>query len=185
MSTLPNPLITSARAEFSKKVYETGGTNRGPDVEKYQKSVGLSPGSPWCAAFVAWNVMNSRSLEKAPTWCSGSVVTMWQKATKKLPPGSYTTPKKISFQTSVKPGWIWCRAKDAAGASQALAGIWTQGHTGIVISVDDKGFTTIEGNTNAAGSREGDGVYEKRHLWSDSKQMTRTIGWFDPSAVPS
>ena len=35
------------------------------------------------------------------------------------------------------------------------------GHCGIVESIRDDWITTIEGNTNAAGSREGDGVYRK------------------------
>jgi hypothetical protein len=48
-----------------------------------------------------------------------------------------------------------------------------------VIAVDAAGFHTIEGNTNAAGSREGDGVYRKFHRWDDAAQIGRTVGWFD------
>jgi hypothetical protein len=36
---------------------------------------------------------------------------------------------------------------------------WT--HTAIIISIDSETFTTIEGNTNAGGSRNGDGVYKR------------------------
>ena len=35
------------------------------------------------------------------------------------------------------------------------------GHIGIVTGFDGKNIYTIEGNTNAAGSREGQGVYRK------------------------
>lgn len=36
------------------------------------------------------------------------------------------------------------------------------GHIGFVTAVRPNGlFTTIEGNTNAAGSRDGDGVYDR------------------------
>ena len=35
------------------------GSNAGPDVEKYLKSVGLSKGYAWCMAFVYWNVQQA------------------------------------------------------------------------------------------------------------------------------
>ena len=53
-------LIEVAKAEDAKRVREVGGMNRGPDVETYQKTVGLSPGSPWCAAFVAYGVKEAK-----------------------------------------------------------------------------------------------------------------------------
>jgi hypothetical protein len=44
------------------------------------------------------------------------------------------------------------------------------GHTGIVVSVNaDGSYTTIEGNTNEAGSREGDRVAVKVRNLSDAK----------------
>ena len=65
-------IVKVARAEVDKKVRESG-SNRGTDVEKYQKSVALSPGSPWCAAFVGWCVMSGLGRTKVPAWCSGSL----------------------------------------------------------------------------------------------------------------
>jgi hypothetical protein len=175
-------LIESAEAEAAKGVREVG-KNAGPDVEKYQTTVGLSKGSPWCAAFIAWNVMHSRGLQKPPAWCSGSVATQWHLATRKLPASAKATPLDADFRSKVQPGWIWCRAKDPTGAKEARSGTWVQGHTGIVVKVDDAGWHTIEGNTNAAGSRDGDGVYRKTHLWTNAPQVARTIGWFDPSKI--
>ena len=55
----------------------------------------------------------------------------------------------------------------------------TRGHTGIVISPAGAGFATVEGNTNKAGSRDGDGVYSKSQSWTDP----RTLGFFDPVAL--
>jgi hypothetical protein len=172
-------LIATATAEANKGVREVG-KNAGPDVEKYLHCLGMTKGSPWCAAFVSWCVMTSRGLAKPPKWCSGSAVSLFQmsghKATK-------VTPLDAGYQTKVKPGYIWSRAQDAAAADAARRGSWCQGHTGIVVAVDAVGFHTIEGNTNAAGSREGDGVYRKTHKWSDAEIIGKTVGWFDPATV--
>lgn len=174
-------LIAVCEAEANKGVREVG-KNAGPDVEKYQKCVGLSKGSPWCAAFVSWCVMTSKGLDKAPKWCSGSAVSLYQVAG-----NSKTcvkvTPADADFKSKVKPGMVWSRAQDAAAAAAARKGAWCQGHTGIVVKVDDIGFHTIEGNTNAAGSREGDGVYRKTHKWADAEIIGKTVGWFDPETV--
>lgn len=174
-------LIAAATAEAAKKVREVG-KNAGPDVEKYLKCLGMSKGSPWCAAFVSWCVMQSRGLSKPPSWCSGSAVSLFQVAGRSKTCVK-VTPVDADFKTKVKAGWIWSRAKDDASAAAARKGSWCQGHTGIVVKVDDVGFHTVEGNTNAAGSREGDGVYHKTHKWSDSEIINKTVGWFDPATV--
>jgi len=176
-------LIEVALAEADKGVREVGGMNRGPDVEKYQKTVGLSAGSPWCAAFVAWCVTQSKGQVTPPGWCSGSAITQWHRGSRKMLAEGFTTPEKADFQSKVRPGMIWVRAKDAAGATAARRGTWVQGHTGIVVAVDEEGFHTVEGNTNSAGSREGDGVYRKLHRWSYATDIVRTVGWFDPEWV--
>jgi hypothetical protein len=124
--------------------------------------------------------MSSRGLAKPPKWCSGSAVSLFQMSGKKA---VKVTPLDVGYQTKVKPGYIWSRAQDPAAASAARKGVWCQGHTGIVVAVDAVGFHTIEGNTNAAGSREGDGVYRKTHKWSDAEIIGKTVGWFDPATV--
>ena len=172
-------LIAAATAEANKGVREVG-KNAGPDVEKYLHCLGMTKGSPWCAAFVSWCVMSSRGLAKPPKWCSGSAVSLFQMSGKNA---VKVTPLDAGYQTKVKPGYIWSRAQDPAAASAARKGVWCQGHTGIVVAVDAVGFHTIEGNTNAAGSREGDGVYRKTHKWSDAEIIGKTVGWFDPATV--
>ena len=172
-------LIAAATAEANKGVREVG-KNAGPDVEKYLHCLGMTKGSPWCAAFVSWCVMSSRGLAKPPKWCSGSAVSLFQMSGKNA---VKVTPLDAGYQTKVKPGYIWSRAQDPAAASAARKGSWCQGHTGIVFAVDAVGFHTIEGNTNAAGSREGDGVYRKTHKWSDAEIIGKTVGWFDPATV--
>lgn len=173
-------LVAVCRAEVAKKVREVG-KNAGPDVEKYQKSVGLSKGNPWCAAFVSWCYIESKGLTKAPKWCSGSAVSLFQMA--RAQKAVCVTPVDAGFQSKVKAGMIWSRAQDPEAAAGARKGAWCQGHTGVVVKVDNIGFHTIEGNTNAAGSREGDGVYEKLHKWSDAEIINKTVGWFDPESI--
>ena len=172
-------LIATATAEANKGVREVG-KNAGPDVEKYLHCLGMTKGSPWCAAFVSWCVMTSRGLAKPPKWCSGSAVSLFQMSGKNA---VKVTPVDADFKSKVKPGYIWSRAQDPAAAAAARKGSWCQGHTGIVVAVDATGFHTIEGNTNAAGSREGDGVYRKLHKWSDAELIGKTVGWFDPATV--
>ena len=174
-------LIATATAEANKGVREIG-KNAGPDVEKYLHCLGMTKGSPWCAAFVSWCVMQSRGLAKPPKWCSGSAVSLFQMS-RNSKTCVYVVPTEMEYQAKVKPGYIWSRAQDATAAAAARKGSWCQGHTGIVVAVDATGFHTIEGNTNAAGSREGDGVYRKLHKWSDDAIIGKTVGWFDPATV--
>jgi hypothetical protein len=175
-------LIATAEHEADLQVREEGGMNRGAKVEAYQRAGGLGPGDPWCAAFVAWCVMKARELDKPPTWCSGSAITTWHKGSKRAGDGS-TTPNAPDYKSKVQPGWVWVRAKDPKGAADAARGLWVQGHCGVVVAVDAVGFYTVEGNTNAAGSRDGDGVYRKLHRWSDATQIARTVGWFDSTHI--
>ena len=174
-------LIATATAEANKGVREVG-KNAGPDVEKYLHCLGMTKGSPWCAAFVSWCVMTSRGLAKPPKWCSGSAVSLFQMS-RNSKTCVYVVPTEMEYQAKVKPGYIWSRAQDATAAAAARKGSWCQGHTGIVVAVDATGFHTIEGNTNSAGSREGDGVYRKLHKWSDAELIGKTVGWFDPATI--
>ena len=184
MSDLKEKLVASALKELSLHVVEEGGANRGAKVEAYQKAAGLKPGDPWCAAFVAWNVATAKGVAKAPSWTSGSAITTWQRGSRGLAAGDKATPSEgAALPTKVAPGWVWVRASNAADADAARKGGWTKGHCGIVVAVDAVGFHTVEGNTNAAGSREGDGVWRKTHKWSDAVQIGRTVGWFDPDAT--
>ena len=176
-------IVPIALHELALEVREVGGANRGPKVEAYLKAANLGPGNPWCAAFVAWNVAKAMGVEKPPPWTSGSAITTWQRGSRKLKPEDKATGLEAGASAKVKPGWIWVRAKDAIGANAARKGQWVQGHCGIVVEVDASGFHTVEGNTNAAGSREGDGVYRKLHRWDDEAIIGRTVGWFDPDAT--
>jgi hypothetical protein len=181
--TLKAGLVASALHELALHVVEEGGPNRGVKVEAYQRAAGLKPGDPWCAAFVAWNVATAKGVAKAPAWTSGSAITTWHRGSRGLAAGDKTTPLEAEARLKVEPGWVWVRATTAKSADAARKGGWVKGHCGIVVAVDAVGFHTVEGNTNKAGSREGDGVWRKLHKWNDAALMGRTVGWFDPDAT--
>lgn len=132
------------------------GSNKGSKVEAMQRSVGISPGDPWCAAFV-YSIFKNANLDPAimkriPR--TGSVNKMWQSA---------TNVKKITKEEALKnpdlilPGMVFFYlTKDDKGQYPGT------GHTGMVIKVDKKNktITSIEGNTNPFdGSREGFGSF--------------------------
>jgi len=132
------------------------GSNKGDKVEVMQRSVGISPGDPWCAAFV-YSIFKNANIDPAimrriPK--TGGVNKMWQSA---------TNAKKITKEEALKnpelilPGMVFFYlTKNDKGQYPGT------GHTGMVIKVDknNKTITSIEGNTNPFdGAREGFGSF--------------------------
>jgi hypothetical protein len=136
-------------------VREVGGPNRGPEVEKYLARVGLGPGFPWCAAFVYWCFDEAalHSTVPNPLPKTAGVLDHWNKAPDhvKLPPSAAADDLR-----NINPGTIFCIDHGHG-----------HGHTGIVMSAEGEGLKTVEGNTNVAGSREGDGVYYRTRRFSE------------------
>jgi hypothetical protein len=114
-------------------VHESGGPNRGPEVDEYLRTVGLEPalGSfPWCAAFVFWCFTRASADLKVPNPC----------------------PKTAGVQ----------RMADKAAASRVqkptVGAVFLKrdcSHCGFVVAVGPGTVVTVEGNTNTAGGREG------------------------------
>lgn len=108
---------------------------------KILKEAGHKDGEAWCCYFTeAVFVETFRALFSASTI------------------QTFENFKKAGYEISDVPkvGYlvIWQRYKEGKP-------VW-QGHAGVVSSVNADGtFKTIEGNTNSAGSREGDSVQEK------------------------
>lgn len=180
-----NGIVFVATSEAAAGIREQGGDNRGARVEEYQSAGGVNKGGAWCAAFVTWALMRGLELPGRPKWIMGSATGMWSNALLNL-----TAKRGFSDyiavpgqENKVKPGWLWVRAEDAESARKTRRqGGYGKGHIGIVVvpgAPTPAEFTTVEGNTNAAGSREGDGVYRKVQRWSDP----RIIGYFDPVAL--
>lgn len=149
--TTSNVLIKNVLSLASSQVgimEKPRGTNSGPEVNKYLKSVGLPPGNAWCAAYIYWCFENAKKAgEKNPLYKTGHVGTHWanSKGTK------IKYADAINNPSLVKPGHIFIIVY-ASGS----------GHTGLVEKVNGGFITAVEGNTNEGGSREGIGVYRRQ-----------------------
>ncbi len=137
-------------------VRERGTNNHGTAVARYLAYTGLPEGHPWCAAFVCWvygqaGIPNPRSAWSPALFPASKII--WQQGKQnKLQPR----------QADVFGIWFADKRRIA--------------HAGFVDRWGDKWVITVEGNTNAAGSRDGDGVYRKRR---PVKSMYRVARWIN------
>lgn len=146
-------------------VREQGGRNRGPRVDEYQRAVGIDPetaAGPWCAAFLFWCFAQAARNLGRPNPCprTASCHGLWLRS-----------PARARVEEEdVRPGCIWI-ANHGRG----------RGHAALVEAVGE-GLTlvTLEGNTDPAGSREGDGVYRRTDRTADGA----TLGLLDLGRVP-
>jgi hypothetical protein len=110
------------------------GSNAGPEVEIYLKSVGLTKGYSWCMAFVFWCVLEASKKQGIPNPLkkTAGVLAQWNS-------------RPELRRSKPEPGFVFIM-----DYGKGL------GHTGFVEKVLPGGkIQTIEGNTNADGSREG------------------------------
>jgi hypothetical protein len=162
-NTITEAAVTVAAEQVG--VHEVGGNNRGPQVELYLASVNLPPGSAWCAASMFWCFRTgaARLGVVNPFPRTGSALHVWSLADKHF---RVTTPRR---------GCVY--VVDHGGGL---------GHTGIIESVADDGLVTeLSGNTNAAGSREGNAF--ARHAdwrWQDGKAHGGVVLGFLDFALP-
>ena len=121
------------------------GSNRGPTVSAYLRSVGLPPSNPWCAAFVYWCFEQSSVSQNRvnPLEKTGSCLYHWKK-TRGLQILTDTAMRKTSL---IEPGLIFILDRGHG-----------KGHTGIVTGYRNGYITTIEGNANALLPGEETGV---------------------------
>jgi hypothetical protein len=130
------------------------GSNRGPRVDTYLRSVGLEPGAgsfAWCAAFVyfCFNEASQKRRRRNPLVRTAGVLEHWNRAEQR---GARRIKgaDALARPELIKPGQIFVM-DFGRGA----------GHTGVVRGLRDGKLITIEGNTNDGGSREGIGVFER------------------------
>jgi hypothetical protein len=146
-------------------VRELSGHNDGQAVEMYLASCKLKAGAPWCAAFVNWCLKSCGAPHSNSGWS----------------PDWFPPDKVIWTGGSAGRG----KDKGLSGDSGALPlpgdvlGIYFPSKKRIahVLFCEEwRGRTvvTVEGNTNEAGSREGDGVYRKIRL---TAQIDRAARW--------
>jgi len=128
------------------------GSNWGVPVKDYLKSVAINFPASWCMAFVYWCFENSLiEGEHNPLIKTGGVMNAWN-----------STDKLHKVIGNAQPGDIFIM-----DFGKGL------GHTGIVESVNGASVSTIEGNTNDTGSREGIEVCRKVRKMSKIKGFLR------------
>jgi len=138
-------------------VRELTGHNDGERVEMYLASCHLKKGQPWCAAFVCWTFKKAgvKAIVSgySPNWFNSKYV-IWKKGGKNnRTPG----PADVGGLYFANKGRI---------AHTFFIDEWKQGSSNVI---------TVEGNTNEAGSREGDGVYRKRRLKTQIYKISRWL----------
>jgi hypothetical protein len=124
--------------------------NLAKQMEEDMKSHGFKYGQAWCAYFgeLIWaEVYDELGLAKEmDRYFSGSARRTLKKFSDAEGWNTGTTPMVGAIV-------VWKRVHRGKDTSQ--------GHVGVVIDVKDDHMVTIEGNTNAAGSREGEEVAKK------------------------
>lgn len=149
---LRDGIYNTAKSQIG--VRELTGRNDGVEVERYLSYVWLSKGQPWCAAFVSW-VYGQNGFKKPRS--GGCVQLMEQGRT------IFIKDKYSQVPQYGDVFFIYFQDKKRVA------------HTGIVDKWSEDFVTTIEGNTNEAGSREGDGVYRKKRLKRQIYAITNNI----------
>ena len=108
---------------------------------------GVTDGYPWCAAFVSFCVQ--ALIKNSPSF----ILT--------VPPKEASVNRFLNVWAKNSKCLIFPRNSEFFSPQKGDIVVFTFSHIGIVESVDGKMVTTIEGNTNDAGSREGSVVARK------------------------
>jgi hypothetical protein len=134
-------------------IREASGHNDGKAVEMYLHAVGLGKGYAWCAAFVRW----SYDQAGIKTNINGAAASAFDKA------------RAVYYR-----GKIIKEPEPGDAFTLFYAALCRIGHTGFYHSRLNKSvYQSVEGNTNDAGSREGDGVYKKYRSFNATYSICR------------
>jgi hypothetical protein len=144
-------LITLARTQIGVRQM---GDNTGPEVDMYLASAGLGPGHPWCAAFIGWlhkqvGLLIPQSAAWSPSWFPSRRVIPNEQAQKGDVGGIY-------FRTLGRIAHVFMYDEPYNNGSNFI--------------------TTIEGNTNEDGSRNGHSVLRKKR---SKNTIHKTSNWVD------
>lgn len=138
MTALAAKALELARAEIGTTEHPRG-SNRGPAVDSYALTMGIEPdGAPWCARFVSAMVIRAADALSVPKRLRVS------SSCKRL----IELNEDLAIP-SPEPGCIFVHLEQDG----------VHGHTGFVESLAAGGaLETIEGNSDAHGSRTGGSV---------------------------
>ncbi|KAA8482418.1 CHAP domain-containing protein [Arcticibacter tournemirensis] len=155
-------------------VREATGRNDGSRVEGYLRYVGLKKGDPWCAAFVCYCLGKAGIANPRTGYCPvlfAREKVIWTRGLKVEGVARNTQLATHNPSSNPQPATHNPQSGDVFGIYFPEKG--RIAHVGFVDEWGDKYAITVEGNTNEAGSREGDGVYRKRRLISSIYKVAR------------
>jgi hypothetical protein len=136
-------------------VREASGKNDGKAVEAYLAVTKMPKGQPWCAAFVCWTFTQCGIPNPKNAFSPALFRNRFTVYTR----GETNT---YAFQRGDVFGLFYTNLNRI-------------GHVGFIHSENERFYVTVEGNTNQAGSREGDGVYRKRRPKKTIYKISRYI----------
>lgn len=160
--------IKTARENLGKK--EIAGNNgfKDPVFDRYMRMVGFENGWAWCALFaqLCWS---KEPYEKKAFLITSISDCFTANAVRTFE--NFENDQSGYFQVSKEPdiGAVVIWEKRVNGKPDKT-GIWTKGHAGIVSEISEKGFKSIEGNTNSEGGREGIEVAEMQRIYNFEDQ---------------
>lgn len=128
-------------ARLGKFIRELTGQNDGAWVEAIQRVTGNRKGDAWCASYV-------------------SVVLALYYGGPEKNPLPMTASCDVLLEAARKKGWLTGSPR-AGDVFLVMKSETDAVHTGFVTDVKLLSVKTIEGNTNADGSRDGYGVFER------------------------
>lgn len=140
--SLTDDIVSIAKSYVGQEEVKENQGFKDPGFLTKMKAVGWYVGAPWCAflAKLIWQDAFTKDdtvgLPKLHTYMNGSALDTYHNFTK-------SAEFHVSTQPEVGAMVVW---KEGNGPS---------GHAGIVIGVGATTVTTVEGNTNTNGSREG------------------------------
>lgn len=156
--------LAVAIGDLARNVREQGGENQGPEVQEYLANAGIPVPAAWCAAAVQfWTDQGARVV---------GVSNPLDAVEREALVADYVT-------LAEERGWIVGPEQVSRGDLMCFrfgsTGRWN--HIGIVMDPPVRlappgtwgKVRTIEGNTNQAGSREGDGVFSKMRSVRDGR----------------
>lgn len=151
---LPAALLAYAAAHLAVHPIEVGGQNCGPWVRLYTQGHEGAPWA-WCAGFVSFLMRQAAETLGLDPPIRGSV-SCDSLAAQARDQGRFRTEAEAR-QQGVPDGSIFLVRRTSTD--------WT--HTGIVTGTQHDAFTTVEGNTNDEGSREGFEVCARLRGYAD------------------
>ncbi len=125
---------------------------------------GATDGYPWCAAFVSLCVQQL-------------IARFTIRYTGVTPPREASVSRFLNTWAKHQKCLIFKPSSKIIAPQSGDIVVYTFSHIGIVDTAGDRAVTTIEGNTDAAGGREGVEVAEKRRSFSVIRAFIRLPVW--------